>query len=221
MKRRSGAKNIADESEATNVTNPETELAGYFARYEIKAAELAKALRAKLKARLAGFFEIVYVYEGQGSTVISYSPSEKGYEGVCSLALDGKGVKLYFTNGAAMAKADPKKLLQGAGKTARFVPMGSVADYERAEIEALMAAALKLSKAKPGAGAKGGMILKADSQKERAQRTAKKAARPAATSREAKEMKTPQVKGTAKPKAPGKGTMKPKATSKPKARTKR
>jgi hypothetical protein len=40
-------------------------------------------LRAKLRDRLPGLFEIVYVYETQNALVISYSPTENGYEGLC------------------------------------------------------------------------------------------------------------------------------------------
>src|SRR5262245_56769212 len=119
------------------MTNAETQLASFFEKYEPSIARLGKALRAKLRARLPGFFEIVYVYENQDALVISYSPTERGYQGVCSLALYPDGVKLHFGQGAQLSKSDPNKLLQGAGKTVRHVVLGSVADFERAEIEAL------------------------------------------------------------------------------------
>ena len=38
--------------------NAETQLAGYFAKYDAKMARLGKALRAKLRDRLPGLFEI-------------------------------------------------------------------------------------------------------------------------------------------------------------------
>jgi hypothetical protein len=39
------------------VTNPEAQLASYFAKYEPAMAKLGKASRAKLRARLPGLFE--------------------------------------------------------------------------------------------------------------------------------------------------------------------
>jgi hypothetical protein len=69
------------------MTNAETQLASFFAKYEPAMVGLGKALRAKLRARLPGLFEIVYVYENQNALVISYSPTEHGYDGVCWLAL--------------------------------------------------------------------------------------------------------------------------------------
>ena len=160
------------------MTNPETQLASYFAKYEPAMAKLGRALRAKLRARLPGLFEIVYVYESQNALVISYSPTERGYEGLCGIALYPRCVKLFFGQGALLSKSDPNKLLQGRGKTVRHVVLNAVADFDRAEIEVLMAAALKLAKLRLDASAKSSVIIKADEQKQRARR-AKKTARPA------------------------------------------
>jgi hypothetical protein len=123
--------------------------------------------------------------QNQNSLVISYSPTEHGYEGLCSLALYPSGVRLYFSRGPLLSKSDPNKLLQGSGKMVRYVSMNSVADFDRAEIEVLMAAALKLAKVRLDPSAKGSVIIKAEAQKQRAQR-ATKAARPASTRRASK-----------------------------------
>jgi hypothetical protein len=167
------------------VTNPETQLASYFAKYEPAIAKLGKALRAKLRARLPGLNEVVYLYENQNSLVISYSPTEQGYAALCTLSLSPQMVRLYFAQAAQLSKSDPNKLLQGSAKTVRYVELNSVADLDRAEIEALMAAALKLAKLRLDAGAKGSVIIKAEEQKQRARRAAK-AARPAPARRTAK-----------------------------------
>jgi hypothetical protein len=164
------------------VTNAETQLASYFAKYEPATAKLGKALRAKLRARLPGLSEVVYVYESQDSLVISYSPTEHGYEALCTLALYPHTVRLYFAQSPLLSKSDPSKLLQGSGKAVRYVVLNSVADLDRAEIEALMAAALKQAKLRLDAGAKGSVIIKAEEQKQRARR-ATKAARPASARR--------------------------------------
>jgi hypothetical protein len=159
------------------MTNAETQLASYFSKYEPALAKLGRALRAKLRARLPGFFEIVYVYESQSSLVISYSPTENGYEGLCSTALYPTGVKLFFAQGALLSKSDPNRLLQGRAKV-RHVELNSVADFDRPEIEVLMAAALKLAKLRVDARRKGSVIIKAEAQPQRALR-AKNAARAA------------------------------------------
>ena len=167
------------------MTSAETQIATFFAKYEPATVKLGKALRAKLRDRLPGLNELVYVYESQDSLVFSYSPTEAGAHAVCAIALYPGRVNLFFTGGALLSKSDPTKLLQGQGKTARHVVMNSVADFDRAEIEVLMAAALKLAKVRLDASAKGSMIIKAESQKQRASR-ATKAGRPAPKSRTTK-----------------------------------
>ncbi len=171
---------MSDEKRATNA---ETQLASYFAKYEPAIAKLGKALRAKLRDRLPGLFEIVYVYENQNALVISYSPTENGYEGLCGLSLYPREAKLFFGQGALLSKSDPNKLLQGRAKV-RHVVLNSVAEFDRAEIEVLLAAALKLAKLRPDASAKGSVIIKAEAQKQRPAR--KKTARPASARRTAK-----------------------------------
>ncbi len=162
------------------MTNPEKQLAGYFAKCEPTMAKLGKALRAKLRARLPGLFEIVYVYESQNALVISYSPTERGYEGVCSICVYPHLVRLGFGNGAQLSKSDPNKLLQGQGKMARYVQLNTLADFDRAEIQKLIAEAVKLAKLRLDPTANGAVIIKAEAQKQRARR-ATKAARPAPT----------------------------------------
>jgi hypothetical protein len=149
------------------MTGTEAELARLFANYAPATAKLGKALRAKLQARLPGLFEIVYLYEGQSALVISYSPTERGYEGVCSLSICPHAVKLGFGQGAQLSKSDPNRLLQGRGRMVRHIPLNSVADFDRPEVEALIAAAAKRAKLRLDPDAKGAVILKAEAQKQR------------------------------------------------------
>ena len=160
------------------MTSSESKLAGYFKSYEPTQAKLGKALRSKLRARLPGLFEIVYVYENQNALVISYSPTENGYEGVCSIGLYPDGAKLFFLRGDVLSKAVPGKLLKGSGKTVRHVVLQAASDLDRPEIEALISAALYIAKVQPDAAVEGTLIIKAEEQKLRAAR-AKKTAKPA------------------------------------------
>ncbi len=177
------------------MNDDETRIAKFFAAYDPKIAKLGKAVRAKLRARLPGLNELVYVYENQDALVFSYSPSEAGADGVCGLALYPNHVHLFLAGGAALSQSDPSKLLQGKAKTVRHVVLGALADFDRAEIEVLIAAALKLSNLRLDAGATGANVIKAEEQKKRA-RVAKKAARPAgkAPAAKASAAKPPRVR---------------------------
>ena len=168
-------------------TNPEAQVAALFANYEPALAKLGKACRAKMRERLPGLNEIVYMYENQKALVIAYSPSAGGggSDALCSIWLNPECARLYFTKGVLLSKSVPKSLLQGSGGTVRYVALDSAADIDRPEVEAVMAAALKLANVRLDPKAKGALILKAEEQKQRALRT-KKAARPAAASRTTK-----------------------------------
>jgi hypothetical protein len=166
-------------------TNSETQFASFFAKYEPEMAKLGSALRTKLRNRLPGLFELVYVYENQSALVISYSPTENGRDGLFAMKLYPTCVNLFFGQGARLSKSDPSKLLQGSGNTMRHVVLNAVSDFDRAEIEVLMAAALKLAKLRLAANAKGPVIIKTGAPKQPARR-ATKAARPASTTRRAK-----------------------------------
>ena len=159
------------------MTNDETQIASFFAKYEPGVAKLGKALRAKLRDRLPGLFELVYVYERQSSLMFSYSPTQAGANGVCGIALHPDRVDLFVTGGARLSKSDPAKLLHGQGKTVRHVVLNSMADFDRAEIEALIAAALKIAKVRLDPSVKGSVIFKAAEQKQRALRAKAKSRR--------------------------------------------
>lgn len=154
------------------MASAETILEGYFATYERATAMLGQTLRTRLRARLPGLNEIVYRYETQGSLVISYSPTDKGYDGVCTLALKGDRVRLGFGRGAELAKSDPAKLLKGRGKTVRQIDVTTLAEFERPEVEELIAAAVKLAKVKLDEDARGALIVQAEEQARRAKKAA-------------------------------------------------
>lgn len=183
------------------MTAAEAQLESYFARYEPAKAKLGKALRAKMRARLPGLHEIVYVYENQNALVISYSPTENGYEGVSSIALYPSEAKLFFSQGAKLSAADPKKLLKGSSGV-RHIVMHAVADFDRPEIEALFVAALGLAKLNLDPRAKGSVIIRAESQKKRAGRAsatkANKVARTAKATKAAKAIKPAAKRGGSK-----------------------
>jgi hypothetical protein len=103
-------------SNEERVTNAETLLQNFFSKYEPARVRFGKAMRAKLRKRLPGLFELVYVYENQNALVISYSPTENGVEGLCSFALYPHSVKLFFGQGAGLSKSDPHKLCKAAAR---------------------------------------------------------------------------------------------------------
>jgi hypothetical protein len=112
--------------------------------------------------------------------VISYSPTEHGRDGLCAISLYPREAKLSFGQRALLSKSDPNKLLQGSGTGVRYVPVSAAADLDRADIQALMAAATKLAKVRLDPGAKGSVIIRAEAQKKRAAQRKQSAGAPSA-----------------------------------------
>ena len=87
----------------------ETQLRGLIARFAPAHQRLIGTMRRWLRKRLPTAHEVVYEY--RDCFVISYSPSERGYEGVLVIRGSADGVRLYFNRGKGLP--DPEKLLQG------------------------------------------------------------------------------------------------------------
>ena len=108
-------------------------LIGKFAPAHVR---LIGAARRSLRKRLPTAHEVVYEYRAW--FVISFSPSEHGYEGVLAIRADADGVKLYFNRGKELP--DPETLLQGSAN-ARWI------DLEGASTLALPAVARLIDEA--------------------------------------------------------------------------
>ena len=93
----------------------EAELRGLITKFASAHQRLTAGMRRWLRKRLPTAHEIVYEY--RDCFVISYSPSEHGYEGVLALRASADGVRLYFNQGKGLP--DPAKLLRGTGTQAR------------------------------------------------------------------------------------------------------
>ena len=112
------------------------------ARYPEQVRETASATRSFLKNALPDSAESVD--ESAKLLRYSYGPGYKGL--VCTLILSQKEVKLGIFRGTELP--DPKRLMTGAGKVHRHVPLRSAADLEQPGMKALLTAALAAWKAR-------------------------------------------------------------------------
>src|SRR5207302_1762246 len=72
----------------------EAELRKLTAKFATARPRLVGAMRRRLRNRLPTAHEVVYEY--RDCFVISFSPSERGYEGVLAIRASADGVRLYF-----------------------------------------------------------------------------------------------------------------------------
>ena len=105
--------------------------------YPPAVQDLAREARAFVLDLMGG--DALESIDASGPYVFySYAAGYKGL--VCSLILSKAGVKLGLAHGASLD--DPHKLLEGAGKVHKHIPLKSSADLKRAPVKALVKAAI-------------------------------------------------------------------------------
>ena len=103
---------------AVTQQSAEAQLRSLIAKFAPPQQRIIDAMRRWLRKRLPTAHEIVYEYSN--SSVISYSPNERGYEGVFAIRASANDVRLYFNQGKRLP--DPAKLLRGSGQ-ARWIQL--------------------------------------------------------------------------------------------------
>ena len=129
---------------------------------------LIGAMRKSLRKRLPTAHEVVYEYRNLGAVVISYSPNERGYEGVLGIRASADGVKLYFNQGKELP--DPAKLLQGSGRQVRSIDVESVSTLARPEVASLIDEAIARNPVPFASAGRGSVVIRSTSAKKRERR---------------------------------------------------
>ena len=162
---------MAVKSAGAEVT-PEAQLKSLIEKFDPDTQALIRALRTALRKRFPTANELIYDYGF--SLVLGYSPSEHGIESIVTLSARAEGVNLYFSNGPKLP--DPKKLLQGSAKMVRFISIDAASRLKHPDVEALLAAAVKLASVPMPAKGGGKLISKTSAADKKAR--PKKAKRP-------------------------------------------
>ena len=144
----------------------EAELRSLIARFASAHQRLIGAMRRSLRKRLPTAHEVVYEYSD--CVVISFSPDERGYEGVLAVRASAKGVELYFNSGKALP--DPDKLLRGSGKLARFIHMEGASTLKRPAVARLIDEAIACTRVPFATTGRGPVVVRSTSAKKRQQR---------------------------------------------------
>ena len=123
---------------------------------------LTSATRRWLHQRLPTAHEVVYEY--RDCFVISYSPSERGYEGVFAIRGSADGVRLYFNRGKDLS--DPAKLLRGTAM-ARWINLEGASTLARPEVLRLFDEAMARNRVPFARAGRGPMVIRSASAKKR------------------------------------------------------
>ena len=146
----------------------EAEVRRLIAKFAPKHERLLGAMRRWLRKRLPTAHEVVYEY--RDCFVLSYSPSERGYEGVFALRAGADGVRFYFNRGKGLP--DPEKLLQGSANLVRWIPLESASTLARPAVARLIAAALARNRVPFARTGRGPVDIRSVSPKPRQRRSA-------------------------------------------------
>jgi hypothetical protein len=144
----------------------EARLRSFIAKFDPDRQRLIRAVRRQLRASFPGANELVY--DNYNFFVIGYSPTERPSDTIVSIAAGSGGVSLYFMHGARLP--DPAEILLGSGKQGRFVRLSSASVLKHAAVQSLLRAAVARSKQPIQAGARGKLVIRSVSAKQRARR---------------------------------------------------
>ncbi|MSU48025.1 MAG: DUF1801 domain-containing protein [Opitutus sp.] len=148
--------------------SPQTQLAGFIAKFTPEVGALTKAVLAKMRRRLPNAVEMVY--DNYNFLVFGFGPTERASEAILSVAVYARGVTLCFLHGATLP--DPEKCLQGSGKRVRHVKLPTATTLDEPAIQSLIAAALVHAPVPLTASTRRRLIIKSISAKQRPRRPA-------------------------------------------------
>lgn len=143
----------------------EAVLQGHVAKFAPAHRQLVSAARRWLRKRLPTACEVVYEY--RDCFVISFSPSERGYEGVFAIRASADGVKLYFNRGKGLP--DSAKLLRGSAQ-ARWIHLEGASTLARPELVGLVDEAIARNRVPFARSGRGPVVVRSKSVKPRERR---------------------------------------------------
>ena len=141
----------------------EAELRGLIAKFAPAHQRLIGEMRRSLRTRLPTAHQLVYEYSD--CFVISYSPSERGYEGVLAVRASADGVRLYFNRGKGLP--DPEKLLRGSGNQARWLQVEGASTLTRTAVACLIDEAVARNRVPFARTGRGPVVIRSGSAKQR------------------------------------------------------
>jgi len=133
----------------------EAELRRLIAKFAPLHQGLIAAMRRALRKRLPTAHEVVYEY--RDCFVISFSPSERGYEGVLAIRASADELKLYFNRGKGLP--DPERLLRGSAQ-ARWIQMEGASTVARPAVARLIDEALDRNRVPFARSGRGPVVIR-------------------------------------------------------------
>jgi hypothetical protein len=141
----------------------EAELRTLITEFAPAHLRLVGAMRRWLRKRLPTAHEVVYEY--RDCFVVSFSPSEHGYEGVLGIRGSADGVQLFFNRSKELP--DPAKLLRGSGSLCRSIDVEGTSTIARPEVARLVDEAVARNPVPFARAGRGSVVIRPTSAKKR------------------------------------------------------
>jgi hypothetical protein len=142
------------------------QLDGFIDKFDPAVAALGRKMLAYMRKRLPG--AVCMIYDNYNALAIGFGPDEKVSNAPLSIALYPRWINLFFLKGAGLP--DPQNLLKGSGSRVRSIRMDSLAALQEEDVDTLISAAVMHSGWKLNPQAKGALIIKSISAKQRPRR---------------------------------------------------
>lgn len=142
------------------------QLDGFLKKYSPEMEKLGRSAIAYLRKRLPG--AICLAYDNYNALAVGFGPTAKASAVTISIALYPRWATLFFMFGATLD--DPAGLLEGAGARIRSVRLDGLKMLKSAPVDALITAAVLQANWTLDPKAKGELIIKSVSAKQRPRR---------------------------------------------------
>jgi len=153
---------------------PQRQLESFISKYSPEVAREGRAAIKALERLVPGAVRMVY--DNYNFLVVGFGPSERASEAVLSLAFAPRWISLCFLQGGPKLP-DPHKLLRGSGTVVRNVRLESAGDLNTPAIRALITESLRRAAMPIDPRAKGRLLIKSISGKQRPRRPVEKRGR--------------------------------------------
>jgi len=151
-------------------SDAKAQLDRFLDKYDPAIAALGRKAIALMRKRLPGAIELIY--DNYNALAVGFSHVDKVRDTPFSIALYPRWITLFFLHGAALP--DPKGLLEGKGSTVRSIRIETTkalaATFADKDVDALITAGALHAGWKLDPKAKGRMIIKSSSTKQRPRR---------------------------------------------------
>jgi hypothetical protein len=147
-------------------TTPQQQLEAFFDKYDPEIATLGRKALAHMRKRLPG--AVATVYDNYNALAIGFGPEAKASAMPLSIALYPRWVTLFLMQGAKLD--DPEKLMTGSGSRVRSIRLDGLATLKDPDVDALISAAVMHAGWRLDPKAKGELVIKSISPKQRPRR---------------------------------------------------